>query len=142
MRVKLEVSTTIERPVGKVWDFYAVRHVENHPRWDPTIELFPIAHEPIGIGTVIQRRTTRFGTITEGTMEVTEFEREKVMSVRTQDGPAAIVGSALFHALGEHQTRLTLAAEFLGLDDSVEEIIRPLMERSVTNIKSLIESED
>ncbi|HVR33791.1 MAG TPA: SRPBCC family protein [Acidimicrobiia bacterium] len=140
--MKLEVSTDIERPVGKVWDFYAVRHVENHARWDPSIELEPASHEPIGVGTVIRRRATRFGTIAEGTMEVTEFEPQKVMSVRTQDGPMAISGSAVFDALGEGETRLTLAAEFLGMDDSMEETIRPLMERSASNIKSLIESED
>lgn len=140
--MKLEVSTTIERPVGKVWEFYAVRHIENHPRWDPSIDLEATSTEPIGVGTVMSRRTRRFGSVTEGTMEVTEFEPHKVMSVRTQDGPMAINGSAHFDALDERETRLTLAAEFLGMDDSMEEVIRPLMERSAFNIKSLVESED
>ena len=75
-------------------------------------------------------------------MEVTEIEPQKVMSVKTQDGPMAINGSAHFDALGERVTQLTLAAEVLGMVDSMEEIIRRLMERSASNIKSLIESED
>lgn len=138
--MELEVSTTVDRPVSTVWDFYAVHHVENHPRWDPSLELEATSDEPIGVGTVIKRRATRFGKTTEGTMEITEFERERAMRVRTQDGPMTINGWVLFESLGE-STRVTLGGEFPGLDDSMEENIRPLMERSATNIKSLIESE-
>ena len=139
--MELEVSTTVDRPVSTVWDFYAVHHVENHPRWDPSLELEATSDEPIGVGTVIKRRATRFGKTTEGTMEITEFEREKAMRVRTQDGPMTINGWVLFESIGESATRVTLGGEFPGLDDSMEENIRPLMERSATNIKSLIESE-
>lgn len=139
--MELEVSTTVDRPVSTVWDFYAVHHVENHPRWDPSLELEATSDDPIGVGTVIKRRATRFGKTTEGTMEITEFEREKAMRVRTQDGPMRINGWVLFASLGENATRVTLGGEFPGLDDSMEENIRPLMERSATNIKSLIESE-
>lgn len=139
--MELEVSTTIDRPVSTVWDFYAVHHVENHPRWDPSLELEATSDEPIGVGTVIKRTATRFGKTTEGTMEISEFEPEKAMRVRTQDGPMTINGWVLFEVLGDSETRVTLGGEFPGLDDSMEENIRPLMERSATNIKSLIESE-
>ena len=37
--MELEVSTVVERPLEVVWDFYAVHHVENHPRWDPDLKL-------------------------------------------------------------------------------------------------------
>ena len=139
--MELEVSTMIERPVATVWDFYAVHHVENHPRWDPDLELANTSDGPIGVGTVIRRRSQRFETPTEGTTEVTAFEPEKVMRVRTQDGPMRINGWALFAAQGDTETRLTIGGEFPGLDDSMEETFRPLMERSVANIKTLIESE-
>ena len=66
-----------------------VNHVANHPRWDETTD------EPIGVGTVIKRRVTRFEKVTEGTMEVTEFEPETVMRVSTQDGPMTIEGFAM-----------------------------------------------
>jgi hypothetical protein len=35
--MELEVSTVVDRPVAVVWNFYAVHHVENHPRWDPDL---------------------------------------------------------------------------------------------------------
>lgn len=139
--MELEVSTVIDRPVSTVWDFYAVHHIENHPRWDPSLELEATSEGPIGVGTVIKRRATRFGRTTEGTMEVVEFEPEKAMRVRTEDGPMRINGWVLFEVLGENETKLTLGGEFLRMDPSMEESLRPMMERSATNIRSLIESE-
>jgi hypothetical protein len=66
----VEVSTTIDRPVGVVWHFWAVDHVRNHPRWDPDMELEQISDGPMGLGTRIRRRNLRWGTPVEGEMEV------------------------------------------------------------------------
>ncbi len=139
--MELEVSTVVDRPVAVVWNFYAVHHVENHPRWDPDLKLENISDGPIGIGTVIRRRSVRFETPTEGTMEVVEFEPERLMRVKTQDGPLTINGWAAFTESGDNATRLTLGGEFPGMDESMTDKIRPLMERSAANIKQLIESE-
>jgi len=138
--MKLEVSTAIDRPVAVVWDFYAVHHVENHPRWDPSLELEATSDDPIAVGTILKRRVTRFGSTTEGTMEVVAFEPEKAMRVRIQDGPMTIHGWALFEAVGAG-TKLTIGAEFVGMEDSMGEQVRPMMERSAANITSLIEAE-
>ena len=139
--MELEVSTNIERPVAVVWDFYAVHHIENHPRWDPSLELEATSDGPIGVGTVIKRRATRFGTTTEGTMEVTEYEPEQVMRVETHDGPMTIHGFARFEALGDQQTKMTIGADIPGLDDSMADQVRPMMEHSAATIKSLVEAE-
>jgi len=71
--VEVGVSTVVDRPVATVWDFYAIHHVENHPRWDPDLELEKLSDGPIGLGTLIKRRNTRYDTPTEGTMEVIEY---------------------------------------------------------------------
>ena len=137
----VEASTTIDRIVADVWEFYAVNHLANHPRWDETIELEATSGDPIGVGTVIKRRVTRFGTVTEGTMEVVEFEPQVVMRVRTQDGPMAIDGHALFRSVGDHQTELTIGGDIPGIEESTAEQIRTMMGKSVANIKALIESD-
>ena len=137
----VEASTTIDRPVAVVWDFYAVNHVTNHPRWDDTIELKATSDGPIGVGTVINRRVTRFGNVTDGTMEVIEFEPERVMRVRTQDGPMTIDGFASFRAIGNGETEITIGGEIPGIDEATAEKIRTMMGGSVSNIKALIESE-
>lgn len=139
--MQVEVSTVIDRPVATVWDFYAVHHVENHPRWDPTLQLDLPAGEPIGVGTIINRRANRLGNVTEGTMEVIEFEPERAMRVETWDGPMQINGWVLFDPVDDERTRLTLGGEFPSLDDSMEATIAPMMQNSASTIKALIESE-
>jgi len=139
--MELEVSTMIDRPVSTVWEFYAVHHVENHPRWDPSVELEPTSDDPIGVGTVIRRRVNRFGNLTEGTMEVVEFEPERSMRVTVQDGEMIIHGRAVFEAHDGGQTKLTIGGEFPGVEEAMADTIRPLMERSASKVKSLIESE-
>lgn len=139
--MRVEASTTIDRPVAAVWEFYAVNHVANHPRWDETIELEAITDGPMGVGTVVRRRVTRFGTVTEGTMEVVEFEPERLMRVRTQDGPMTIDGFASFQAVGEEQCEITIGGEIPGIDEAMAEQIRAMMGGSVSSIKALIESE-
>lgn len=138
----IEAATTIDRPVADVWEFYAVNHVANHPRWDETIELDATSEGPIGVGTVIKRRVNRFENVTEGTMKVLEFEPETVMRVRTQDGPMRIDGFASFRSVGEEKTELTIGGEIPGIDESMAEQIRAMMETSVANIKALIEYEN
>jgi hypothetical protein len=73
--MRIEVSTTIDRPVADVWRFYAVEHVRNHPRWDPDMELEQISDGPIELDTRIRRRNSRSGEPVEGEMEVVEWER-------------------------------------------------------------------
>jgi hypothetical protein len=138
--MELEVSTMIQRPVATVWDFCAVHNVENHPRWDPDIELAPTG-VPMGVGTVIRRRSTRFEPPTEGTMEITEFEPERSMRTIVHDGAMTIHGWMLFAARGEDATELTLGGDFPGMDASMADRMRPLMQRSAANIKVLVESE-
>lgn len=139
--MELEVSTVIDRPVSSVWEFYAVHHVENHPRWDPSLELEPTSDDPIGVGTLIRRRANRFGKTTEGTMEVVEFEPESSMRVVTNDGTMTINGWAMFEAVDGEQTRLTIGGEFPGMEESMVDAIRPMLERSASTIKALVESE-
>ncbi|HSJ82661.1 MAG TPA: SRPBCC family protein [Acidimicrobiia bacterium] len=139
--MRVDASITVDRPVADVWEFYAVNHVANHPRWDETIELEATSDEPIGVGTVIKRRVTRFGNVTEGTMEVTEFEPESTMRVRTQDGPMTIDGFATFQAVGDEQTEFTIGGDIPGIDETMADQIRSMMGTSVANIKALIESE-
>ena len=139
--MELEVSTVVDRSIETVWEFYAIRHVENHPRWDPDLELENTTEGPMRVGTVIRRRSTRFDPPTEGTMEVVEFEPPRLMRVKTQDGSMTINGWAAFVETGDGQTQITLGGEFPGMDDSIADTIKPLMQRSAARIKELIEAE-
>lgn len=139
--MEVEVTTVVDRPVATVWVFYAVHHVENHPRWDPDIELEPTTDGPIGLGTILRRRNNRYGEPTIGIAEIVEFEAGRVMGAKIRDGDIETNGRATFVAQGSDRTSMTLWGEFPGMDHSMVEKIKPLMQRSAQTIKRLIESE-
>jgi hypothetical protein len=142
MTVRLQVSQVIDRPAVDVFHFYAHEHVRNHPRWDPDIELEQSSDGPIGIGTIIRRRNSRSGTPVEGTMEVVEFEPNRAFGMVIHDGPVEMRGRTTFEAIGDDQTTITTFVEIPGMDDSMDtSFLISRMERSVANMKQLIESE-
>jgi hypothetical protein len=142
MALKLESSQVIDRPIDKVFHFVAVDHVRNHPRWDSDIELWLDSDEPIGVGTIIQRRNKRSGTPVEGTMEVVEFEANRVMAVIIHDGPAEMRGRMTFEPINEHQTELTTVVDIPWMDEHADTtFMNSRLERSATIRKQLIESE-
>jgi uncharacterized protein YndB with AHSA1/START domain len=140
--VKVEVTIEIDRPVAEVWRFWAVEHVRNHPRWDPDMELEQISDGPMGLGTKIRRRNIRWGKPVEGEMEVVEFEPERAIALSVHDANMEMQGRATFEATGSERTLLTVITDIPELDDpAASEFITKRMERSVANVKALVETE-
>jgi hypothetical protein len=142
MAVHIESSQVIDRSVDKVFRFFAVEHVQNHPRWDPDMELWLDSDAPIGVGTIIHRRNSHSGTPIEGTMEVVEFEPNRAMGVHIRDGAAETRSRVTFEALSPNQTRLTIYIDIPGMDENADRSsLNSGLERSARNRKRLIESE-
>jgi uncharacterized protein YndB with AHSA1/START domain len=142
MALQFESSQVIDRAVEKVFHFFAVDHVRNHPRWDPDIKLWLDSDNPIDVGTIIHRRNKRSGTPVEGTMEVVEFEPNRVIAMLIHDGPTVMSGRTTFEALGENQTRLTIIIDIPGMDPSTDKtFLNSKLERSAQIRKQLMESE-
>jgi len=142
MAIQFESSETIDRPIDKVFHFYAVEHVRNHPRWDSDIELWLDSDAPLAVGTVIHRRNKRSGTPVEGTMTVTEFEMNRVMAMEVQDGQAVMYGRTTFEALTDNQTKITTIIDIPWMDENADKTIMNNRLAEVSQIrKRLIESE-
>jgi hypothetical protein len=140
--MEVQVSKEIEKPVADVWRFYAVEHVHNHPRWDPDMHLEQLSDGPIGVGTRIRRVNTRWGQPVEGEMEVVEFEPERAMGAVIHDANMDIQGRATFEPRGTDETLLTMSVDVPGLDDPEKiEFMRSMMQRSVDNMKAMMEAE-
>lgn len=139
--MRITVTTTVDRPVSDVWRWYAVDHVRNHPRWDPEMELQQISDGPIGLGTRIRRRNRHFDAPIDGEMQIVEWEPEHLMGAAIQDANLHTVGRVTFEALGPARTRLTIDADFPGMDEATAERIRSRMERTARNVRQLIESD-
>jgi len=141
MSVKAQASGIIDHPVSKVFKFHAVEHVQNHPRWDPDIELEQVSDGPMGVGTMIKRTNTRSGKPVEGTMEVVEFEPEQAVKMVIHDGPVKLIARATYEAEGDDRTRLTMNIEFPDLDEMDTSMLVSGMQRSLRNINQILTSE-
>ena len=142
MSVNVQVSEVIDRPVADVFRFYAVEHVQNHPRWDPNMQLEKVTEGPIGVGTVIKRVNSRSGTPVEGTMEVVEFEPNQTVGMVIHDGPIEMHGRAAFKAESDGRTKLVFDVEIPGMDEAADtSLLASQMQGSLRSIKQLIEAE-
>ena len=114
----MERSETINRPVSEVFAFYADDHLQNHPRWDPEMELSLATDGEVKIGTVFNRRHTHFGDPVEGSMTVIEFERDQLFGLALDDGfgefgvvhempttPSEVFSTVLPTPTGSHENR-------------------------------------
>jgi len=138
----VNVSTEIDRPVADVWRFYALEHVHNHPRWDPDMRLEQLSDGPIALGTRIRRVNTRWGSPVEGEMEVIEFDPERAFAVSIHDPNMDAEGRVTFEARGPDRTLITVSTGVAGMDDSEKlEFLTGMMQRSLDNMKDLIETE-
>jgi hypothetical protein len=142
MALQFESTQVIDRPVDKVFNFYAVEHVRNHPRWDTDIELWLDDDVPIGVGTVIHRRNKRSGTSVDGTMKVVEFEPNRVLAMEIHDGPSVMYGKTRFEALSENQTKITTTIDIPWMDENADKaFMNSRLEHSAKIRKQLMESE-
>lgn len=142
MALQLESSQVIDRPIEKVFHFFAVEHVRNHPRWDPDIELWLDSDAPIGVGTIIRRRNKRSGTPVEGTMEVVEFEPNRAIGMVIHDGSAEMRGRTTFEAINDNQTKITTIVDIPSLDENTDKtFLNSRLERSAQIRKQLMEAE-
>ena len=142
MALQFESSQVIDRPIDKVFQFYAVEHVRNHPRWDSDIELWLDNDAPLAVGTIIRRRNKRSGKVVEGTMKVIEFEINRMMAMEIHDGPAVMYGKTTFEALNENQTKLTTIIDIPWMDENADKtFLNSRLEHAAQIRKQLMESE-
>jgi hypothetical protein len=126
-----------------VFDFVAVNHLQNHPRWDPHMHLTQLTDGPVGVGSRYQRRHTRVGAPIEGTMEVVEFEPEKSMGFhildQTPNGPLEVDSRSTFEPVdGGASTRMTIYLDVPAMEASMDP---GMIEGSLSRMKDLIEAE-
>lgn len=139
--MEVQVSTSVDRPLADVWRWYAIDHVRNHPRWDPDMSLTQLSDGPIGLGTKIRRRNTRWDEPVEGEMEVVEWEPERALGMAIHDANMVMNGRATFEADGPTRTLLTVTTDLPGLDEERAAYLARLMERSMGRVKELCEGD-
>jgi hypothetical protein len=137
--LRIEMSEVINHPISDVFKFYADDHLENHPRWDPEMQLSLATDGEVGIGTVFNRRHTHFGEPVEGSMTVVEFERDETFGLAIDDGFGEFYGRLRFEAVGESATRVSTLVDVPGMpEDADSSRLRSIAERWLHNTEDLI----
>ena len=118
--MKFEMSEVINHPISDVFKFYADDHLENHPRCDPEMQLALVTDGNVGVGTVFNRRNTHFGDPVEGSMRVTDFERNELFGLAVDDGMGEFYIWLSFEADGKDSTKVTATADVPSMPDSAD----------------------
>ena len=138
----ISLSQVIDRRPEIVFDFVAVNHLRNHPRWDPHMKLELLTDGETDVGTRFKRTHTRTGVPIEGEMEVVEFEPGRSMAMvirdRTPSGILDVRSRMLVEPDGDGGTKLTIWVDIPAMHESMDQ---RMIEASLHNMKRLIESE-
>ena len=142
--IRFENSVVINRPVEEVFEF--VSNFNNDPLWQPAFQEGEITSEgPIGVGTT-GRNVIRFlGRTIESTIEMTEYEENRKLGVRTTSGPTPAKVVDTFEPV-EGGTRLTqnFEAEVGGFLKLAEPVVGRMVKRqqqnNFANLKDLLEA--
>lgn len=146
MRVNVESSIVIDRPVEEVFDFIAVNHRENHSLWDVAVSrLEPEGDGPMGIGTrfTIVRRNLRREEARGFT--VSEWDPPRLMTMRTSAAGFDLALRGEFQPLDEGRSRHTVTGT--GSVGGLRGLLVPLMkvkirrdlDANLRRVKSLLE---
>lgn len=106
------------------------------------MQLEQLSDGPIQLGTRIRRTNVRFGTPVEGEMEVVEWEPDRALSMAIHDANMEMTGRTTFESDGPNRTVVTITTEMPNLDASMADVVKSRMQRTIDNVKSLIESDD
>ena len=132
------MTEVINHPISDVFAFYADDHLENHPRWDPEMQLSLATDGAVGIGTVFHRRHTHFGDPVEGSMTVIEFERDEVFGLAIDDGTGEFYARLSFEQVGERATKVSTLVDVPGMPETADSSrLRRVAERWLHDTENL-----
>ena len=135
----MELSEVIAHPISEVFAFYADDHLENHPRWDPEMQLSLATDGAVGIGTVFNRRHTHFGDPVEGSMTVVEFARGERFGLVIDDGFGEFYARLAFEKVGEAATKVSALVDVPHMPESADTSrLIAVAERWLHNTEDLI----
>ena len=137
--MKIELSEVINHPISDVFAFYADDHLENHPKWDPEMQLSLATDGAVGIGTVFSRRHTRFGAPVNGSMTVIEFERDELFGLAIDDGFGEFYARIGFEEAGESSSKVSAVIDAPHMSESADASrLIAVTERWLHNTEDLI----
>ncbi len=131
MKVDVQTTTTISRPVGDVADY--ATEPSNAPTWYSNIDSADWQTEPpLRVGSSFEFVAKFLGRTLRYTYEVVEFEPRARLVMRTKQGPFPMQTSYTWEPLTTDSTRMTLrnTGEPAGFAKIVTPLMAPAMRRA------------
>jgi len=107
--IKVEVSIVIQKPVGEVFD-YTNDPAKNKAWQEGLVESKITSSGPVGVGTQITDVRKFLGRDMDSKLEVTAYEPNKRVSLKTISGPIKFEITQLYEP-AEGGTKLTMIGE-------------------------------
>ena len=141
---KAEASITINRSVEDV--FAVISNFEHNARWSSaTIEDKITSPGPIGVGSTARLVSKFLGRRFENDAEITEFERNQRVAMRSTSGPVSVRGTLTVESVdGGTRVNTTFELEpggfFKLADPIVTRMAKRQFESDLANLKDLMEA--
>ena len=143
--IKSEFSVVINRPVEEVFAF--ANDLESDPQWMAAVsERKKTSEGPVGVGTTFHDTGTLLGRKVENNYEVTEYEPNAKLGIKTISGSIPIEATSTCEPV-EGGTRFTMAgaADVAGIFKFAEPFVTRIMKRELeadlANLKDLLEAQ-
>ncbi len=140
--IHLEHSITINRPAEQVFAF--VTQFENFPQWQVGMMQAKVSAGAIGVGTQIAVTRKFLNQQVEGTVEVTDYQPNKSLAIKTAAGPLSMRLAYAFEP-GAGDTKINIVGEidpkglFQVAEPLVAREIKSQLENSLANLKKILE---
>jgi polyketide cyclase/dehydrase/lipid transport protein len=147
MKVTIGSEVVIDKPVDEVFQFVAVRHRENHSRWDVQVSrLEPETPGPMALGSRFRIVRRNFGREESRTFEITDWQPPRRMTMTTSAPAFDLSLRGDFLAVEGGRTKHVLTGE--ASIGGVRGLLAPLMKRkfqhdieqNLGRIKTLVEA--
>jgi uncharacterized protein YndB with AHSA1/START domain len=147
MKVTIGSEVVIDKPVDEVFEFVAVRHRENHSRWDVEVSrIEPETQGPMALGSRFSIVRRNFGRDESRTFEVTDWQPPSRMVMTTSAPAFELSLRGDFFSVDGGRTKHVLSGE--ASIGGVRGLLAPLVrrkfqrdiEQNLGRIKTLVEA--
>src|SRR5689334_1404774 len=105
--MRIQASTVIDRDPNAVFDFTAVDHIDNHPRWDPSVTgIASLTPGQFGLGSRFRLDRRTAGRMEAREFEVTEWRAPSEFTITTSSPGFRLALREQLAASGPHGTTM------------------------------------
>lgn len=145
--MRASASIDFACPIEQVWEFTAVEHCANHPRWDPSVSrIEPLDDGPIGPGYRFRMTRRTMGRVEDRDFAVVGWDPPSVFDIETRSPDMTLRLTSRAERIDAMTTRFTVGgeAELRGIRAILVPLFRSRIERdlraNLARMKAMMEA--